>query len=159
MYAAEDQWSAALDRGGSVDFFGSRLDLSPQRRFGDIGSIRQYVVAVLALPAILARYPDVVVPAVRERGGQAKAHYDAQSATIAIPMKSTWAGRESVVLHEVAHHLTCSLRPSTSARHQWHGVRFREAMCLLAQTALGAEAALLLRAGYEEAGLRTVEPS
>ena len=32
LYAAEDQWSAVLDRGGVVDFFGSRLDVPLQRR-------------------------------------------------------------------------------------------------------------------------------
>ncbi len=159
MYAAEDQWSAVLDRGGSVDFFGSRLDLAAQRRFGDIDSIRRYVEAVIALPAIVARYPGAGQVVVRERAGQSRAHYEAQTSTIAIPMKSTWAARESVILHEVAHHLVGGSKESSSTRHQWHGVRFRQAMCLLAQVVLGAEAALLLRAGYEEAGLRTVEPT
>lgn len=159
VYAAEDQWSAVLDRGGSVDFFGSRLDVSAQRRFGDIDSIRRYVEAVVALPAVVARYPAVGPVTVRERAGQSKAHYEAQTSTIAIPMKSTWAARESVILHEVAHHLVGSSKQSTSTRHQWHGVGFRQAMCLLAQAVLGSEAALLLRAGYEEAGLRTVEPT
>ena len=163
MYAAEDQWSAVLDRGGSVDFFGSHMDIRAQRRFGDIESIRLYVEAVLDLPGVVARYPDTGAVIVRERSGQGKAHYEAHTATIAIPMKSTWAARESVILHEVAHHLASSGRPQasagTSGRHQWHGVRFRQAMCLLAQVVLGAEAELLLRAGYEEAGLRTVEPT
>ena len=159
MYAAEDQWSSVLDRGGSVDFFGSRLDVTAQRRFGDIDSIRRYVEAVLALPAIASRYPRVGAVVVRERAGQSRAHYEAHTSTIAIPMKSTWAARESVILHEVAHHLVGSTKQSTSTRHQWHGVSFRQAMCLLAQVVLGAEAALLLRAGYEEAGLRTVEPT
>ncbi|HAN71376.1 MAG TPA: TIGR04338 family metallohydrolase, partial [Actinobacteria bacterium] len=36
VYAAEDQWSAVLDRGGVVDFFGSRIDVPMQRRFGDV---------------------------------------------------------------------------------------------------------------------------
>ena len=34
VYAAEDQWSAALNRGGVIDFFGSRLQLPVQTRFG-----------------------------------------------------------------------------------------------------------------------------
>jgi putative metallohydrolase (TIGR04338 family) len=52
VYSAEDQWSAVLDRGGVVDFFGSRIDVPQQRRFGDLASVRRYVDAVLALPSV-----------------------------------------------------------------------------------------------------------
>lgn len=159
MYAVEDQWSAALDRGGSVDFFGSRLDLSAQRRFGDIDSIRSYVEAVLGLPFVASAYPGAGAVTVRERAGQGRAHYELHSRTIAIPVQSSWAARESVVLHEVAHHLACSLVSGDPARREWHGLAFRQAMCALAQEVLSVEAALLLRAGYEESGLRTVPPS
>ena len=72
-----------------------------------------------------------------------------------------WAGREAVILHELAHHLACSTRPAppTGARRQWHGQAFRQAMCGLVRAVLGVEAELMLRAGYEEAGLRTVAPA
>lgn len=159
MYAAEDQWSAVLDRGGSVDFFGSRVDVAVQRRFGDIASVRRYVDAVMSLPFVTDEYPAAGGVTVRERSGQQRAHYEVSSQTIAIPIRTTWAARESVVLHEIAHHLTCSLSSTSSGpRRDWHGLTFRQAMCGLAQAVLGVEAALLLRAGYEESGLRTVGP-
>ncbi len=155
MYAAEDQWTAALDRGGRVDFFGSKFDLQAQRRFGDIDSIRQYIDRVLNFPRIVAGYPDAGPVGLRERAGQRGAHYELATKTIAIPMGTQWAARESVILHEVAHHLTFSIDASADL----HGATFRQVMCGLVEEILGAEAALLLRAGYEEAGLRTVASS
>ena len=152
VYAAEDQWSAVLDRGGLVDFFGSRLDVPQQRRFGDLDSVRRYVDAVLTLPSVVERWAPESV-AVRERAGQAKAHYEPSTATIAIPLKTMWAARESVLLHEIAHHLR------GSADEDWHGPRFRQTMCGLVSIVLGDPAALLLRAGYEEAGVRVPEAS
>lgn len=149
VYAAEDQWAALLDRGGAVDFFGSRLDLPMQRRFGDLAAVRAYCDHVLALPGVRRAYPDAGPIRVRGRAGAARAHYEASTATIALPVDATWAARESVVLHELAHHLA---PPSPG---DVHGVVFRAAMCLVVEEALGSPAALVLRAGYEGAGLRT----
>ncbi len=167
MYAAEEQWSALLDRGGPVDFFGSRMVVPQQRRFGDLAAIRRYVDHVLGLAEVRAAHPDAGPVTVRERAGQRRAHYEPASATIAIPLREAWAARESVVLHEVAHHLACSLsvgpgdpaRSDPRQRADWHGATFRQAMCGLVAAVLGPEAALLLRTGYEEAGLRTVAAS
>ncbi len=158
MYAAEDQWSAVLDRGGTVDFFGSRFDVPVQRRFGDIESIRGYVETVMATSHVIERYPQAGPLTVRERAGQARAHYEPGSATIAIPLRSLWAARESVILHEVAHHLTSSSAPTAAAaRRDWHGTRFRGVLCGLTAAVLGEQAALLLRGSYEGAGLTVVE--
>lgn len=158
VYSVEDQWAAVLARGGEVDFFGSRITVPTERRFGDLASIGRYVDAVLALEGIRTAFPDAGAVRVRERRGQTKAHYEpGDTPVIAVPMRSTWAGRESVVLHEIAHHLACSLDGITrDDHHRWHGVGFRAAMCALVGIVLGDEAALLLRAGYEEAGLATV---
>jgi putative metallohydrolase (TIGR04338 family) len=156
LYAAEDQWSSVLDRGGQVDFFGSRLDIPVQRRFGDIASVQAYVDLVLAMPAVVAAYPDAGQVRVRERDGQRRAHYEPASATIAVPMRDLWAGRESVVLHELAHHLACSIGvPTSPSGRRWHGAEFRKAMCALVAEVLGEPAALLLRAGYDAAGVRS----
>lgn len=152
MYAAEDQWSAVLDRGGVVDFFGSRIDVPDQRRFGDLSSVQRYVDAVLAMPALVVAYPDLGPIHVRERAGQTKAHYEPSTATIAVPLRTQWAAREAVVLHEVAHHLTLSEHAGRE-RPPWHGPEFRGTMCALVAIVLGDAAALLLRAGYESAGL------
>lgn len=151
VYAAEDQWAAALDRGGAIDFFGSRLDLPLQRRFGDLAAVRAYCDYVLALPGVQRAYPDAGAVQVRTRAGAARAHYEADTATIALPLSAGWAARESVVLHELAHHV------SPPQPGDVHGVAFRAAMCRLVEEALGASAALVLRAAYEAAGLRTTE--
>lgn len=155
VYAAEDQWSAVLDRGGTVDFFGSRIDVPMQRRFADEVSIQRYVDGVLGLPAVGAAFPQVGPVTVRERAGQTRAHYEPAAATIAIPLRTLWAGREAVVLHELAHHCACSAgEPPERTDARWHGPHFREAMLLLVTEVLGDGAALLLRAGYDAAGVR-----
>ena len=155
LYAAEDQWSAVLDRGGQVDFFGSRIDVPMQRRFADIASVQGYVDRVLALPAVRSAYPAAGPVRVRERAGQRRAHYEPATATIAIPIRDLWAGREAVVLHELAHHCACSAGvPASSSGRRWHGAEFQAAMCGLVVDVLGEQAALLLRAGYDAAGVR-----
>lgn len=155
VYAAEDQWSAVLDRGGPVDFFGSRMDVPLQRRFADVANVQAYVDAALARAPIAAAYPGVGPVVVRERAGQTRAHYEPATSTIAVPLRTLWAGRESVVLHELAHHLACSrgVPPQRSSR-RWHGAEYLAAMHALVAEVLGEPAALLLRAGYEAAGIR-----
>lgn len=155
VYAAEDQWSAVLDRGGVVDFFGSTLDVPQQRRFADVATVQRYADAVLALPAVRAVYPAAGAVVVRERSGQQRAHYEPDGATIAVPLRTLWAGREAVVLHEIAHHLACSVGPlPVVGGRSWHGPGFRAAMDLVVGEVLGDAAALLLRAGYDAAGVR-----
>lgn len=155
VYAAEDQWSAVLDRGGQVDFFGSRMDVPTQCRFADVASVQAYVDGVMALPEVRDQYPGAGPLRVRERSGQGRAHYEPLTHTIALPLRTLWAGREAVVLHEVAHHLACSQGVAFEpGGRRWHGVEFRTAMCGLAAAVLGEPAALLLRAGYDAAGVR-----
>ncbi len=154
VYAAEDQWSALLDRGGPVDFFGSRIDVPAQRRFADVASVQVYVDAALSTPFVRERYALAGPVVVRERSGQRSAHYDPATTTIAIPLRTLWAGREAVVLHELAHHLACSTGVQAGSR-RWHGPEFLSAMLGLADVMLGEAAALLLRAGYDAAGIST----
>lgn len=154
VYAAEDQWSGVLDRGGVVDFFGSRLDVPVQRRFGDIDSVQAYVDLVLRQDAVRRVYPDAGAITVRASRGRTRALYRPELATIELPTQ-LWAGRESVVLHEVAHHLAASHGiPATRTSVRWHGAEFRAAMDLVVTCMLGEAAALLLRAGYDAAGVR-----
>lgn len=153
VYAAEDQWSALLDRGGPVDFFGSRIDVPLQRRFADVASVQAYADAALATPFAVQGFPAAGPVRVREREGQRGAHYEPATATIAIPLRTLWAGREAVVLHEVAHHLACSTGIEAGSR-RWHGPEFLSTMCGLVAQVLGEPAALLLRAGYDAAGVQ-----
>lgn len=147
VYAAEDQWTAILDRGGTVDFFGSVLTIVPQRRFGDLDAVRTYVEHVCTGNGL-------AVPEVRAHRGHSRAHYSSATATISIPWnlsgRSTgWAARESVVLHEIAHHW--AFQSATTLLHDTHYVG---AMIRLVASTLGEEAALLLRAGYDGVGVR-----
>lgn len=149
VYAVEDAWSSVLDRGGTVDFFGSQLHVPVQRRFGDLPAMQAYADHCLAHSGL--GLPPVRV---RPRQGHHRAHYEAAAdgiGVIAIPLQARWACRESVLLHELAHHLVAFDPQSRCAA--WHGRSFRQALCRLAELALGPEAALLLRTGYQGAGL------
>lgn len=155
VYGAEDQWSAVLDRGGTVDFYGSHINIPLQKRFADIASVQSYVDAVLALGPVREAFPNAGPVRVRERRGQGEAHYEPSTATVAIPLHNRAFGRESTVLHELAHHLSVSGGLSSSPNGtRWHGTEFREAMLFLVSVALGEPAALLLRAGYHASGVR-----
>jgi len=155
VYAAEDQVSAALDRGGPVDFFGSTLTVPQQRRFADIASIQRYVDGVLERAESRRRWPTAGPVRVRERAGARLAHYEVGRGTLAIPIAGPpprWAAREMVILHELGHHVA----PPTGA-HAAHGPHFTGAVVALVADILGAEAALLLRAAYDGAGVTVTE--
>lgn len=152
VYSAEDQLCALLDRGGPLDFFGSALILPVQRRFADLPSVQRYVDDVLALAPVRAIWPEAGPIRVRERAGAAKAHYETDGAVLAVPLAGPpprWAGRELVVLHEVAHHLS----PPRADRAA-HGAHFADTMLRLVGAVLGDAAALVLRAAYDGAGVR-----
>lgn len=139
VYAAEEQWAAAVDRGGPMDFLGSRIVLPCQRRFASLDEVRAYVDAVCARHGLDA-------PAVRHRRGGARAHYEIVDGAghIAIPEGEPWAMREAVVLHELAHHASATMD---------HGAAFTAAMVGLVEAELGPEAALVLRTGYLASGV------
>lgn len=154
VYGAEHQWSAVLDRGGLVDFHGSSIYVPMQKVFADIPSMQRYVDSVLAFDFIREKYPHAGPVRVRERRGQSKAHYETASATVAIPLENRAFGRESTLLHELAHHLSVSTGlPAMPSGTRWHGAEFREAMLFLVSTVMGEPAALLLRAGYHSSGI------
>jgi putative metallohydrolase (TIGR04338 family) len=156
-YAAEDQLARLLDHAGAgaaVEFFGSTLTLPAERRLADLASAQRYADAVLALPGVQARWPGVPGVRVRARGGSRRAHYEAAGAVVALPTERAdgrWAGRETVVLHELAHHLTCHT-PAARAEAS-HGPTFTAVLCLLLELALAPEAAVLLRASYDGTGV------
>lgn len=155
VYAAEDQWSEALNRGGRVDFHGSIIEVPVQRRFGELGAIQAYLDAVVQLPDVVQAFGSIGAVTVRARKGQMKAHYEPEHQVIAIPLDATWAARESVVLHELTHHIVMN---TGAADEPAHGARFTSSMCMLVEGVLGPEAALMLRASYSALDLPTVMP-
>ena len=115
VYSAEHFIWKLLDESGqfpTAEAFGSTVVLPPELRFGDLAAVQKYVNRVLAMPEVKDRWSRrASLPVVvRERRGNAKAHYEYSRNVIAIPVTSRlrddWAMREVVVLHEIAHHLS-----------------------------------------------------
>jgi putative metallohydrolase (TIGR04338 family) len=134
----------------AVEFFGTRLTLPPEGRFGSVASVQRYVDDVLALASVRRRWPGVSPLRVRSRRAATAAHYENRDAagTIAVPDRDTadWALRELVVLHEVAHHL-CQAGPP-------HGPEFVATICELAELVMGPELGHVLRVVYAKEGVR-----
>ncbi|MDX1885285.1 TIGR04338 family metallohydrolase [Mycolicibacterium sp. 120270] len=154
VYAAEGFVRTLFDRAAehssrTIEFFGTNLTLPPEARFASVESVQSYVDDVLALGPVRERWPDVAALAVRPRRGVTAAHYerDEHGAAIAVPeRRTTWALRELVVLHEIAHHL-CDAAPP-------HGPEFVATFCDLAGAVMGPEAAHVLRVVYAKEGVR-----
>jgi putative metallohydrolase (TIGR04338 family) len=148
VYAAEEFVRTLFDRAAErgnrvVDFFGTQLTLPPEGRFGSVAAVQRYVDEVLA--HVGAERPLMV----RARRGVTAAHYERldDDATIAVPDgRSTWALRELVVLHEIAHHLSDAEPP--------HGPDFVATFCGLAEAVMGPEVAHVMRVVYAKEGVR-----
>lgn len=132
-----------------VDFFGTQLTLPPEGRFASVESVQRYVDDVLGMAAVRDSWPGGGALTVRARRGVTAAHYErtGDGACIAVPEgRTTWALRELVVLHEIAHHL-CVAEPP-------HGPEFVATFCELAGVVMGPELAHVLRVVYAKEGVR-----
>ncbi|MFD4266089.1 TIGR04338 family metallohydrolase [Rhodococcus sp. NPDC058481] len=142
------------DRGArELELFGSTITLPVERRFASVESVQDYADRVLALNWVRARWDRARTRvAVRARAGAAAAHYEAGTATIAVPLHTrgtAWALREFVVLHELAHHL----EPAGQALAP-HGPEFVDRYLTLVGEIIGGEAAFVLRTTMLENGVR-----
>lgn len=154
VYAAEQFVRTLFDRAAErgnrmVEFFGTQLTLPPEGRFASVASVQAYVDDVLAHPWIRSGWPGAGALAVRPRRGGTAAHYEVADgrAVIAVPERhTTWALRELVLLHEIAHHL-CRAEPA-------HGPAFVSTFCELAEAVMGPEVAHVLRVVYAKGGVR-----
>jgi putative metallohydrolase (TIGR04338 family) len=151
VYRAEDAWAARLDaarRGAPLATVGrSALLLPSELRFGAMTEVATYAAHVLSLPAVVAVAGRVPAPELRPRRGQRAAHWDPPG-VVALPLPrhgEPWALRESVLLHELAHHVGESTGLTVG-----HRAPFPALVVLLAQAALGEEAAFALRVAYGE---------
>jgi putative metallohydrolase (TIGR04338 family) len=148
VYAAEEFVRTLFDRAAEhgnrvVDFFGTQLTLPPEGRFASAASVQRYVDDVLAHVGGDRRLT------VRARRGATAAHYERHDdeAVIAVPDRRTsWALRELVVLHEIAHHLN-DAEPA-------HGPEFVATFCELAEVVMGPEVGHVLRVVYAKEGAR-----
>jgi putative metallohydrolase (TIGR04338 family) len=154
VYAAEEFVRTLFDRAGergnrSIEFFGASLTLPPEAKFGSLEAVQRYVDDVLSHPAVRRRWPGLEPVTVRGRRGATAAHYalDGSAATIAVPDRhTTWALRELVVLHEIAHHV-CRCEPA-------HGPEFVAEFAELAELVMGPEVSHVLRVVYAKEGVR-----
>lgn len=130
VYAAESayvQWLEPADT------------LIDEHRFDSVRDIQSYV------DETLLQVGCVDPCRVRPGKGNEMAMYHSREKAIVIP-ESAWALRESVVLHELAHHLVGASRG--------HGLAFRSAHVNLVETVLGHEASKLLQYEYFQRGLK-----
>ena len=155
VYDAEQALRAVLDSGiDNFDFYGQVLPVEQtEKHFGSIEAVQAYVDAVLALNWVRELSHHATTPVkVRERKGRTKAHYTPWSATIAVPdhldgARFSWAMRELVVLHELAHHLT---RWDDEA----HGAEFTGTFLYLVKHLIGDTSHLVLMAALNESGVK-----
>ena len=145
VYAAEDAWALRLDaarRGAPrADVAGSSVLLPKELLFGTLEAAQDY--ADRALPT----YPRVTI---RTRKGPRQAHWEVPG-VIALPVPEhgrAWALRETVLLHELAHHIAFHSHQATD-----HGATYRACMLELVGQQLGPEAQLALRVSYGEHGV------
>ena len=151
VYRAEDAWADRLDaarRGAAAaTVAGSRVLLPAERRFGSVEAASSYAARALGLPAVVDAVGEVHPPVLRTRRGSRAAHWEAPG-TVALPVPvhgEPWALRETVLLHELAHHVG-----GTTGRTSGHTAPFPALVLLLTEAALGAEAAFVLRVEYGE---------
>jgi putative metallohydrolase (TIGR04338 family) len=147
VYAGEEVWALQLDaarRGAPrASVAGSAVLLPRELQFGTLPAAQEYADRTLSgwdLPPVT----------LRTRKGQGKAHWEAPGViALPVPVHGTpWAMRESVLLHELAHHLAFHLDGVAD-----HGVSFTARMLELVTASLGPEAALALRVAWAEIGV------
>ncbi len=151
MYRAEDAWAARLDaarRGAArATVAGSSVLLPAERRLGSLQAAAEYAHRVLRLPEVVAAVGAVEPPGLRPRRGVRAAHWEPPG-TIALPVPvhgEPWGLRETVLLHELAHHVG-----ETTGLSRGHRAPFPAVVLLLVEAVLGAEAAFALRVEYGE---------
>ncbi len=154
VYRAEDAWAARLDAArlgaARATVAGSSVLLPAERRLGSLDAAAAYAARVLALPDVVRVAGDLPPPALRVRRGVRAAHWEPPG-TIALPVPvhgEPWALRETVLLHELAHHVG-----ETSGRSRGHAAPFPALVLLLVEAVLGAEAAFALRVDYGQLGV------
>lgn len=152
VHAAEQDVRLGLEHlghAGSLHFHGVMFSPETEPRFSSPDDVRAHVQRVYRHLAEagtdFAR--QVEPPAVRTRRGFKAAHYEPESATIAIPDHTNagnWALRGLVVWHEIAHHL---------AGEAGHGPGFRSTFLRLLEALGLPEISRLMLKSFEDRGL------
>lgn len=154
MYEVEQLVRTMFDRADErdirvVEMLGSQITLPIERKFASLESVQAYLDAVLALDWVAATWPHAGrTVTVRARSGSTAAHYERDTASIALPLhqnNKAWALRELVLLHELAHHFGDDQEPQ-------HGGAFVDRYLTLVTEIIGFEVGFLLRAMMAENG-------
>jgi putative metallohydrolase (TIGR04338 family) len=155
VYRAEEAWAARLDAARHGARFarvgGSNVLVPAERRFGDLVGAATYGRALLAQPDVVRAFGRLPAPELRPRRGGGAAHWEPPG-TIAVHVPEhgePWALRESVLLHELGHHVG-----HLTGRTPHHAAPFPAIVLLLVQAALGEHAAFALRVDYGEQRVR-----
>jgi putative metallohydrolase (TIGR04338 family) len=149
VYEAEFALRDLYDRAMSLDspvveLDGIRLTLPPEARFASIESIQSYANKVLPFGNRVT---------VRARQGTRAAHYEPITRTVAIPDDlGSWALREIVVLHELAHHLSRTDHEGGGG----HGPHFVATFTQLLADTMGPEVGLAYRVLCAHSGAREI---
>ena len=151
VYRAEDAWASRLDaaRQGAVlaTVAGSSLLLPGERRLGSLEAAEAYCARVLSLPSVAGLVGTISPPVLRVRRGAKAAHWEPPGViAVAVPVHGEpWGLRETVLLHELAHHVG-----ETTGRTQGHRAPFPAVLLLLVAGVLGEQAAFALQVDYGE---------
>jgi len=164
VYRAEDAVTALLGlvtpEHPTVLAHGSEFVPEPEARFSEPVDVARHVERVLAH---LVRHGhdfggrERLPVTVRPRRGATAAHYEPDTATLALPPRrggGGWALRELVVLHELSHHLC----PPTEEREA-HGPEFRATFLRLLEAVGSPVTAHLLQTSYAVEGLAGDAPA
>ena len=147
LYSAEQTFRAMLDHQHEIStvlLAGSQVYVPQERRFADLVNMQRYVARVYDVANIYG-----LVPTVRSRRGNAKAHYEVDEHTIAVPTDKHWAMREVVLLHEIAH----ASAPTQTHGTDWHNKTFRREFARLVGLMMGPEGQFILSVLMMEMGL------
>lgn len=147
VYSAEHQlqWFYDNVEHASINLFGVPLQLEPEVRYGDLRAIQAYVDRVITMPSVIAEFGRYGRVFIRERKGDKAAHY--RVGVIAVNTKgSRWAMRETVLLHELAHHF--------AGTGCGHGPKFAAALVKLLELVMGPQAAMAQRILYDTEGVK-----
>lgn len=143
VYEAEWQLRTLLES-AQATIAGARLVMPVERRFANLDDIQRYCDKVLALNWVRAGWPQAgAVTVVRSKTiNRAKCGRGVMHVNDSYEGK--WALRESVILHELSHHL----EPFDA-----HGPKFRAAFHHLVTEIVGPEAGFALGVLFAESGL------
>lgn len=146
VYNAEFQLRDIFSNGSLsrvVKFKGMTLTLPDERKFGALETVQSYADAVIEM--VRDTYPAKRVPVIEGRKSlRHRAYWDWEKIVLPQREVGAWAWRETVVLHEIAHHLT----PGAG-----HNGEFCGAFVYLLTEIIGPEAGWLMGVLLNENGI------